>query len=44
MDSFSFQIANFLVGNSGDEAGIEIVLDGMTLKFNCDAVIAVTGS
>jgi len=44
MDSLSFRIANRLVGNSDTEAGLEISITGPTLKFNQDAVIALTGS
>lgn len=44
MDDLSFRIANALVGNKGDEAGLEITLVGPALRFNCPAVIAVAGA
>jgi urea carboxylase len=43
MDHLSFRLANKLVGNAEGVAGIEVTLIGPTLKFNTDAVIAVTG-
>ncbi|KAJ4190908.1 hypothetical protein NW755_005123 [Fusarium falciforme] len=43
MDSYSFRLANRLVGNSSDAAGLECTLQGPSLKFHCDAVVAVTG-
>ena len=44
MDNRNFKIANYLVGNSEKDAGIEILLDCLVLKFYCDKYIAVTGS
>src|SRR5687768_9726537 len=44
IDDYAFRIANRLVGNAQDAAGLEITLSGPTLVFNCDAVIAVTGA
>jgi urea carboxylase len=44
MDHLAFRIANKLVGNSEDVAGIEITLIGPKLKFNTNAVIAITGA
>lgn len=44
MDALSFRIANQLAGNSVDAAGLEVTMSGPTLKFNTDAVIAVTGA
>ncbi len=43
MDDFSLQISNLLVGNSRDEAGLEVTMMGPTLKVLEDAVIAITG-
>lgn len=43
MDHLAFRLANQLVGNDEGVAGIEITLIGPTLKFNTDAIIAVTG-
>jgi urea carboxylase len=44
MDSWSFRIANLLVGNEAGAAGLEAQFMGPTLKFQRDAVIAVTGA
>ncbi len=44
MDALSFRLANQLAGNSVDAAGLEITMSGPTLKFNTNAVIAVTGA
>ncbi len=44
MDSWSFRLANVLVGNPPGEAGFECQFIGPTLKFTRDAVIAVTGA
>ena len=43
-DSLSFRLANRLVGNDEGTAGLEITMSGPTLRFNADAVIAVTGA
>jgi antagonist of KipI len=43
MDAPSWRLANALVGNKGGEAALEITLTGPTLRFQRDAVIAVTG-
>ena len=43
MDTFSYHIANLLVGNNGDEAVIEATMIGPEIEFLDDAVIAVTG-
>ncbi|MEQ1878803.1 MAG: allophanate hydrolase, partial [Bdellovibrionia bacterium] len=42
-DSVSLLLANRLVGNSAFEAALEMTLVGPTLRFACDAVIALTG-
>jgi urea carboxylase len=44
MDSWSFRLANVLVGNAPGAAGLECQYVGPTLKFQRDAVIAVTGA
>lgn len=44
MDSWSFRLANVLVGNAPGAAGLECQYLGPTLKFLHDAVIAVTGA
>ncbi|MDQ0300606.1 antagonist of KipI [Salibacterium salarium] len=43
IDPFSLRIANILVGNSEQEAGLEITLQGPTLSVEEDTVIAITG-
>ncbi|SVA82580.1 uncharacterized protein METZ01_LOCUS135434, partial [marine metagenome] len=43
-DSFSLRVANLLVGNPEDDAGIEVTLVGGKYKFNADAFIALSGS
>lgn len=44
MDMPAWRLANALVGNAGGEAALEITLGGPTLRFQQDAVIAVTGA
>ncbi len=44
MDSLAFRLANHLVGNPDDSAGLEITLAGPTLRFNCNSLIAVCGA
>jgi urea carboxylase len=44
MDSWSFRLANVLVGNDPGAAGLECQFLGPTLKFQRDGVIAVTGA
>lgn len=44
MDSLAFRLANRLVDNPEDAAGLEITLSGPTLKFNCTSQIAVCGA
>ncbi|MEM7366895.1 MAG: 5-oxoprolinase/urea amidolyase family protein, partial [Pseudomonadota bacterium] len=43
MDDLSFRLANQLLGNASDCAGLEIVVAGPTLQFNCDTSIAIVG-
>lgn len=44
MDSRSLRAGNCLLGNPEGMAALEITLSGPTLRFNCEAVIAVTGA
>ena len=44
MDSWSFRLANVLVGNAPGAAGLECQFLGPTLRFQRDGVIAVTGA
>jgi antagonist of KipI len=43
MDLFSHRVANILVGNPGDEATLEMTLQGPRLEFDQDTVIAICG-
>src|SRR4051794_6640249 len=44
MDSWSFRLANVLVGNPLGAAGLECQFVGPTLRFQRDSVIAVCGA
>ncbi|WP_120511481.1 urea carboxylase [Photobacterium salinisoli] len=44
MDDYAFRLANRIVGNHNDAAGLEATLIGPTLKFHKDAVVALTGA
>ena len=44
MDSRSLRLGNGLLGNPEGCAALEITMSGPTLRFNTDAVIAVTGA
>ncbi|MGD8229235.1 MAG: biotin-dependent carboxyltransferase family protein [Desulfobacteraceae bacterium] len=44
LDAFSLRIANLLVGNKEDEAGLEITLLGPKVKALTDCTIAITGA
>ena len=44
MDSWSFRLANLLVGNDVGAAGLEVQYMGPTLKFQRDGVIAIAGA
>lgn len=44
MDGYSMRIANILVGNRPEEGVIEMTLMGMTVSFDGDAVVALTGA
>ncbi|TVP56318.1 MAG: urea carboxylase [Halomonadaceae bacterium] len=43
-DSLSFRLGNRLLGNSNDAAGLELTLNGPTLRFNSATTIALTGA
>ncbi|TCM59867.1 urea carboxylase [Acinetobacter calcoaceticus] len=43
IDPFSLQVANQLLGNSFNTAGLECTLQGPILKFHCDSQIVITG-
>ena len=43
LDSFALRIANLLVGNQADQAGLETMLLGPVIKMLEDTVVAVTG-
>ncbi|MDA7948533.1 MAG: biotin-dependent carboxyltransferase family protein [Hyphomicrobiaceae bacterium] len=44
MDSWSFRLANLLVGNPAEAAGLECQFLGPTLTFHSDSAIAITGA
>ncbi|SDZ68245.1 antagonist of KipI [Evansella caseinilytica] len=44
MDDYAFQLANILVGNEREEAGLEITMIGPSLRVLQDTVIAITGA
>ena len=44
MDSRSFRLANYLVGNWENEAGLEVTLLGPQIRFTTGAIFAVTGA
>ncbi len=44
MDTLSFRLGNRLVGNPPSAAGLEITVQGPTLRFNTGAVVALTGA
>ena len=44
MDDYAFRMANRVVGNAESAAGLECTLQGPTLRFHGDAVIALTGA
>ena len=44
MDDYAFQLANQIVGNDASAAGFEFTLQGPSLKFHQDTVIALTGA
>ncbi len=44
MDAYSLTVANLLVGNQAADAALEMTLDGATLQFDGDALIAIAGA
>ncbi|SAK78318.1 urea carboxylase [Caballeronia catudaia] len=44
MDDRAMRLGNRLLGNPADAAALEVTMSGPTLRFNTDAVIAVTGA
>jgi urea carboxylase len=44
MDSWSFRLANLLVGNDAEAAGLECQFIGPSLRFAAPTVVAVTGA
>ncbi|NIF22274.1 urea carboxylase [Candidatus Pantoea multigeneris] len=44
MDDYAFRLANRIVGNHDSAAGLEFTLQGPTLRFHSDAVIALAGA
>ncbi|MDD1138549.1 urea carboxylase [Pseudomonas sp. TNT2022 ID233] len=44
MDSRALRLGNRLLGNDEGLAALEITMSGPLLRFNCDAVVAVTGA
>ncbi|PYH97865.1 urea carboxylase [Aspergillus ellipticus CBS 707.79] len=43
IDSYSFRLANRLIGNDDNAAGLECSVRGPTLMFHCETVVAVVG-
>ncbi|HVW22762.1 MAG TPA: urea carboxylase [Opitutaceae bacterium] len=44
MDHLSFRLGNRLVGNPASAAGLELTVQGPALRFNTDALVALTGA
>lgn len=44
MDALSLRLANLLVGNDEGEAALEITINGPTLRFRNEVVMAITGA
>ncbi|VVO43986.1 urea carboxylase [Pseudomonas fluorescens] len=44
MDSRALRMGNLLLGNDEGLAALEITMSGPLLRFNCEAVVAVTGA
>jgi len=44
MDALSFRLVNRMVGNDAGAAALELTAAGPTLRFNCDAVVALAGA
>lgn len=43
MDSYSFRLANRIVGNNSKAPAIEITLNGPKIRFHTETIIAITG-
>lgn len=43
-DSYSFQLGNRVLDNMSEAAGLEITLNGPSLRFNCATQIVLTGA
>src|SRR5437763_17213441 len=43
LDPFALRVANLLVGNDEDAAGLEITLGGLQLRFNDERIVAWCG-
>ncbi|KAK7208347.1 hypothetical protein BZA70DRAFT_273505 [Myxozyma melibiosi] len=43
MDDYGFRLANSIVGNHEQAPAIECTLNGPSIKFHCDTVVAITG-
>ena len=43
LDSFALRVANLLVGNDEDAAGLEITLGGVQLRFEVERIVAWCG-
>ncbi|WP_180135836.1 urea carboxylase [Acinetobacter sp. YH12070] len=44
MDDYAFQLANQIVGNPKSAAGFEFTLQGPSLKFHADSIVAIAGA
>ena len=44
MDSRALRLGNRLLGNDEGAAALEITMSGPLLRFNCEAVVAITGA
>jgi urea carboxylase len=44
MDALAFRLANRLLGNPDQTSALELTVTGPTLKFGCDALIALSGA
>jgi urea carboxylase len=44
MDDYAFRLANRIVGNASEAAGLECTLAGPKLRFHHDSVVALTGA
>ena len=44
MDPFALRVANILVGNPEEDAGLEVTLAGAQMRFLVDTIVAVTGA